>query len=151
MTIKAVFKSHIPSVSYFFKNGLQAAFLLGRYETDKEEHVQELQDAIYAGNPHIYVDPEDSEIDTDAPSPMERIRQEAYAQALADIQAKQASGQVDNSAAQLAPSMTTAAFTASLSNTFNVAAAADSGGGMEVAGVSSAMGAKLAALGAGNK
>lgn len=151
MTIKAVFKSHIPSVSYFFKNGMQAAFLLGRYETEKEEHIQELTDAIYAGNPHIWVDPEDSQVDTDAPSPMERIRQEAYAQALADIQAKQQAGLVDNSAAQLAPSMTKADFTASLYNSANVAAAADSGGGVDVSGVSSATGAKLAALGAGKK
>lgn len=145
MTIKAVFKSHIPSVSYFFKNGLQAAFLLGRYETDKEDHATELLEAIAAGNPHLYVDPNDSEVDTDAPSPMERIRQEAYAQALADIQAKQQAGIVDNSAAQVVDSMSAANFASSLQTSAGVASAADSGGGVD--NIVSATGAKLAALG----
>lgn len=147
MTIKAVFKSHIPSVSYFFKNGMQAAFLLGRYETEKEWQIDELLDAVSSGNPHIWVDPVDYQVDTEAPSPMERIRQEAYAQALADIQAKQQAGIVDNSAAVLAPSMSKADFTKSISNSANVEAAADSGGGATLTPATTVSAAVLAKLG----
>jgi hypothetical protein len=85
MTIRKVFKSRIPNSSYFFKDGLQAAFLLGRYETDDTSRIKELQAEIDLKHPHIYIDENEVEIDTEAPTPMERIRMEAYEQAKKDL------------------------------------------------------------------
>lgn len=87
MTIRSVFKSHLPSVNFFFANGQQAAFMLGRFETSNPDQIYQLDNEIRHGHPHIYVDPTDKEVDTEAPTPMELIRAEALAQARAELAA----------------------------------------------------------------
>ena len=83
--ISKVFKSHIPAINYFFKNGKQAAFMLGKYVTHVEHEIIELTEVCATNSPHFYIDPTDCEIDSEALTPMEIIRQEAYAQAKADL------------------------------------------------------------------
>lgn len=96
MSIITIFKSHLPSVSFFFKNGKQAAFINGKYVTEIETEIDELRaeignyDTTKSNHPHLYVDPAEKEIDTEAPSAIDIIRQEAYEQAKKDILAEQA-------------------------------------------------------------
>lgn len=96
MSIISVFKSHLPSVSFFFKNGKQAPFINGEYVTEIESEIAELRaeigeyDSTKSNHPHIYIDPAKKEIDTEAPSAIDIIKQEAYAQARKDLLAEQA-------------------------------------------------------------
>lgn len=81
------FKSHILSCAYFTAAGLQVAFINGEYVTGNETVIAELEAEVKNGHPHIYIDPKDSEVDTEALTPIEIIRQEAYEQAKRDLMA----------------------------------------------------------------
>lgn len=122
MTIKKIFKSHIPSVSYYAKDGMQCVFLNGKHMTDIESHIAELT-AESKSNPYIYVDESESEIDSEALSPLEVIKAEAYAQAKADIMRAMAAR--DNTSGSNSGN-----FAASLANTATIA----QGGAMESSG-----------------
>lgn len=149
MTIAKIFKSHLASSNFFFKDGSQAAFMLGRFVTDNPRKIAELTEEVESGNPLIYIDSEDLEIDSEALSPMEIIRQEAYNQARADLIA---SGQISDKTS----TSDSGAFKNSVANTATIVeGAADSVGdasaGVVVsAGVSAGLAglsAKLATLG----
>lgn len=119
MTILAVFKSHVPNIGYIFKNGKTAPFINGKYITELQTEIDELKaeignyinpvindknqvvshDGIDVSNnlgagksnhPHIYIDPDEKEIDTNAPTALDLIKQEAYAQARKDLEEEQA-------------------------------------------------------------
>lgn len=83
MTIKKVFKSTQPSIQYCFKNGKIAAFANFEYATELESEIAELQAEIgeegqgKSRHPHLYVDPDKAEIDTEAMDPLEVIRKKA--------------------------------------------------------------------------
>lgn len=117
MAIRKVFKSHLPSVNFFFKDGFQGAFLLGRYETDVPSRIKELKDEVDNGHPHIYIDPSDQEVDSEAPTPLELIRQQAYEQAKADLIA---SGLMSDKVS----TSDSGSFKDSITNTANIAEAA---------------------------
>lgn len=93
MAILSVFKSKVPSISYFFKNGKQAPFINGKFITDVESEIEELMADIGAigsdksKHPHLYVDPDEKEFDTEAPSYEETIRAQERAKVLAEISA----------------------------------------------------------------
>lgn len=88
MAILKKFKAHIKSCSYFTSKGMQVAFINGEYVTGNEDIITELEAEVANGHPHIYVDATDAEVDTEALSPIEIIRQEAYAQAKKDLLAQ---------------------------------------------------------------
>lgn len=141
MAISKIFKSHIASNNFFFKDGTQAAFMLGRYTTANASKIAELTAEVEAGNPLIFIDDADYEVDSDALTPMELIRQEAYNQARADLIA----------AGTLSTATSTSdsgAFKNSVANTATIAEGAadsvDAGAGLSV---TSAGLAKLATLG----
>jgi hypothetical protein len=90
--ISSVFKSRIPSVSYIFKDGMAAYFILGKFITANEKQIAELEAEVVAGHPHIYIDEAEATIDSEALTPIELIRKEAYEQAMADIQRALSSG-----------------------------------------------------------
>lgn len=119
MTILQVFKSKVPSVSFFFKNGKQAAFINGKFITDVQSEIDEIRAEIgvyvnavlneknqiisydsvdvskHTGSensrhPHLYIDDKESELDTEAPSYEETIRMQERTKVLAEIAAKSA-------------------------------------------------------------
>ena len=115
MSLLKIFKNRVLNCSYHFKDGTQAAFLNGKYSTDVKSRIEELQNEVDTNHPHIYIDPDEHEIDSEALSPMEVIRQEAYARAKADLLAsevldKNKTSESDNGN-----------FAASLTNTHNIA------------------------------
>ena len=65
MAIKKVFKAHIPSVNYVTQRGRTCVFQEGKFLTDVPEEIAELEQVVRdKSNPHIYIDPDESEHDT---------------------------------------------------------------------------------------
>ncbi len=71
---KRAFFSTIPSINYIFSNGKPAMFIKGRYLTDSEKEIKELEADIAAGHPHIHINPEEREVDTDKLDPISTLR-----------------------------------------------------------------------------
>lgn len=78
-----LYKSRIPSCFYVFKNGKQGFFVDGRYNTGLSKEIEELDEEILSGHPHIYVDKDEAQVDTDALDPMEVVRKKAVADYIA--------------------------------------------------------------------
>ena len=65
MAIKKIFKSTLPYINYVTTAGRTCVFQEGRYLTDNPQEIAELTFEIKRGNtPHIYIDPQEVEIDT---------------------------------------------------------------------------------------
>lgn len=86
MAILHVFKSRIPSCKFLFKNGKEANFIGGRFMTDVQSEIDELQAEVTLNHPHIYVDSAEAKVDSEKLDPLEEIRKKA----VADYLAKQA-------------------------------------------------------------
>lgn len=69
-----VFKSTIPSVNYLFTNGKPAIFVNGTYRTDADWEITELEKEIALKHPHIYIDANEREIDSELVDPMANLR-----------------------------------------------------------------------------
>lgn len=99
MTISAIFKSALPSFSFFFKNGMTAVFINGKYVTDDHALIDELSAEVGAvgksksRHPYIYVDENEYQIDSEALSPVEIIKLQAKEEARAELLAEQAAAQ----------------------------------------------------------
>lgn len=65
MAVKKLFKAYIPSVNYVTQKGRTCVFAEGRFLTEHLEEIAELNDVVGTkSNPHIYIDPDESEVDT---------------------------------------------------------------------------------------
>ena len=116
MAMLKLFKCAIQSCKYHTKSGKELAFVAGRYATDDETEIAELEAEIKAKHPHIYVDSAEVEVDSVKVDPVEAIRKKAIADYLAEQEAKVGAdmGTTDKSAGEGA-GMTTSA-SASLTN-----------------------------------
>lgn len=85
--ISNIFKSTLPSVSYFFKDGVQAAFINHRYTTANPDQIDQLTKEVDLGHPHIYIDPAEATIDSNALTPIELIKKLAREEAIAELKA----------------------------------------------------------------
>lgn len=96
MSVKAIFKSNLPSFNYMFKNGMAAIFIGGRFDTEIDWQIKELAAEVgeigvhKSRHPYIFVDENESEIDTEAPTPMELIRIQARKEAREELLEEQA-------------------------------------------------------------
>jgi hypothetical protein len=103
MAVQKIFKSAMPSFRYYFKNGMAAIFMMGRFTTDNKELEDELMAEVgqigraKSLNPYIYVDEAEPEFDTEAPTPMQLIllkaKEEARKELLAEMAAEAARAQ----------------------------------------------------------
>jgi hypothetical protein len=107
MTLKTVFKSHLPSSQYVFKKGATAIFVRGRYETDNAEFIAELMQEVQGNHPHIFVDPNERTIDSDLQEKIRKAQAEAVSRVLAE--SKQEIEQINNAGVEIlsAPSVAT--------------------------------------------
>lgn len=82
-----LFKSHTPSNTMLMENGKPCIFRNGRYVTDDPKEIEFFEAEIARGNSYIYVDANEPEVvaQESVADMMERLRKEAYAQALKDI------------------------------------------------------------------
>lgn len=84
-----LFKSAMPSCQYIMPNGKYLYFVKGKFATDDPEEIAELEKAIKARHPHIFVDAKESEITaTKMNDPLAEIK----AKAIAEYLAQQAAG-----------------------------------------------------------
>jgi hypothetical protein len=58
---KKLYKATLPSINYIFKNGKPAIFVRGKFATDIAAEVEELDNEIALGHPHIFIDPNEAE------------------------------------------------------------------------------------------
>ena len=63
MTDLVLFKSNHSSIKYVFRDGSFANFIKGKFYTDREEHVKELEGEVKLRHPHIYIDSKEPTID----------------------------------------------------------------------------------------
>jgi len=131
MAILKIFKAAVLNCSYLFKDGTQAAFLSGKYQTSDPKQIEELTAEIVnvgisnSKHPMLYIDESEQEIDSNAPTPMELIRAQAMKDAIAQLVA---SGQYTPSKDSTS---TQNPFASSVANTLTIAegaAGSDSSG-----------------------
>lgn len=77
MAIKRIFKSHIASTNYLTKKGKTLRFIEGKFMTDIEEEIAELEYEIKSGHPYIYIDAAEKEIDTTLEDKIKEAQREA--------------------------------------------------------------------------
>lgn len=81
------FKSSLPSCVYALRDGTQAIFMFGRYRTDNEAYIAELNHEIKLKHPHITGG---YEVDTEADDPLIGLEKKFRAKFLAEQAAEQA-------------------------------------------------------------
>ena len=145
MAIAKVFKNYVKNCSYFFKDGTQAPFINGKFVTTIEKQIKELEDEVAGGHPHIYIDAEEKEVDTEALTPMEILKAEMKALARKELLASGLLDPSKNTTSSQAP------FASSVANTFNIAegAAGSDGSGVNSAPTGTEVGASGAVPTAG--
>ena len=125
MATKNRFFSRIPSCKYIFKNGKEAAFVGGIFDTDIPQEVAELEAEVAAGHPQIFIDPDQFVIDTAQIDPLAEIKRKAIEEYLA---AQKAASDPANDRGTTEESKLNVTSTADISG-----AAADSSAGQVVA------------------
>lgn len=82
-----LFKCSIQACQYYFKDGSRADFINGRYATDDEAKIEELQAEIEARHPNIYTD--EAELTTAAviQDPIAHLRAKIRAEVEAEMMA----------------------------------------------------------------
>jgi hypothetical protein len=85
MTIQTLFKSNQLSSNYIFRSGKVANFVHGRFSTDMQSEIDELESEIKLGHPNIFKDSKEATIDTEKLDPLWRIKENIRAEILADI------------------------------------------------------------------
>lgn len=76
-----VFRSNVPSCVYVFKAGKRACFMGGKYTTNIAHEIEELDEEIRQGHPHITSKPEEKVMQND---PMEVLRAKFREELLAE-------------------------------------------------------------------
>lgn len=84
-----LFKSSVVSCQYIMPNGKYLYFVKGKFATDDPEEIAELEKAIKARHPHIFVDTKETEITA---AKMNDPLSEIKAKAIAEYLAQQATG-----------------------------------------------------------
>lgn len=83
MSTLRIFKSTIPSVNYIFGNGKPAIFVNGVFRTDIASEISALESEVTQHHPHIYIDPNEREIDSELVDPMNALRAKIIAEYVA--------------------------------------------------------------------
>ena len=109
------FCSNLPSSKYVFRSGKVANFVGGQYLTTVQAEIDELNAEIEAGHPHMYVDTNETTVDSESLDPLAKLRKSIIEQYIKDQQkAVNPENDMGNSVSQknVATSQTLAAITA---------------------------------------
>jgi len=90
MALLKVFKSTFPSITYIMQNGKPAIFVAGVFRTAVQREIDELEAEIAAGHPHIFVDPNEKEVESAMLDPMVALETRIREKVLAEIAAANA-------------------------------------------------------------
>lgn len=86
MAMAKVYKNRVPNCKVFHPKGRQITFIGGKHITQVKTDIDYLQSLVDEGDPHVYVDPEEHEVDTEELTPegrMAKIKREAIEEFLA--------------------------------------------------------------------
>ena len=90
VTTLHVFKSTFPSMSFLLKNGKPCIFQQGVFRTSVEAEIKELMEEVgevgryNSRNPHMYVDEDETTIQSDMVDPMNALRAKFIAEYIAE-------------------------------------------------------------------
>lgn len=158
MSIKAIFKCKMPSCNYIFRDGTTGVFISGKLYTDNNAHISELKAEVgevgvnASKHPHIYVDPDECEIDSEMMDPIEvmkaKLRLEVRAE-MAAATSKGDMGSTDQSGGVLKGMVSTATLAEAqgVSNSSDAPPLATQSNGAPAGSTSSALSALAAKLG----
>lgn len=102
-----LFKCSIPSCKYLFADGHPAYFNSGRFATQDEAEIAELEAVIKAKHPHIYVDANEKETDSAISDPMSTLKKKIISEFLKEQAVQKDMGNSDKTAGEGAGMMTT--------------------------------------------
>lgn len=78
------FCSNLPSSKYVFRDGGVANFVGGQYLTTVQSEIDELNYEIERGHPHIYVDANETTVDSESLDPLAKLRKSIIEQYIRD-------------------------------------------------------------------
>lgn len=87
MAIAKLFKSSVPNIFTILQTGTRVNFVNGVYFTTNKEDIAELTEEVLRGHPQIYIDANETEIDTKAVTPYEQLKQKIRGELLAEMAA----------------------------------------------------------------
>lgn len=85
MTTQTLFKARIPAINYVFKNGKPAIFIRGRFSTDVQSEIDELNAEIALNHPHIYIDDTETSVESDGSDLVSGLRERLRAELIAEM------------------------------------------------------------------
>lgn len=88
MAIKNIYKSTFPSINFVTSKGATLVFSEGRYVTDNEREIVELEWEVKNRHPHIYVDANEAQVDTEVVEALAAAHKRATDEVLAAHAAK---------------------------------------------------------------
>lgn len=74
MSILKVFKCHLQSANVVLPSGKFCVFVNGVYRTKDEGEITFFEREVVTGHPHLYIDPNESEVDETLVDPMAMLR-----------------------------------------------------------------------------
>lgn len=80
MSTLRVYKSTFPYINFVLPNGKQLIFQNGHFYTDQENEIAILDQEIKLGHPHIFVDPQNMEVDSEDIKPGAAAKKNVLAQ-----------------------------------------------------------------------
>lgn len=83
MATLRVFKSSIPSITVILGNGKPCIFVQGVYRTAIQGEIDLFESEIAQGHPHLFIDPNEREIDSTMIDPMNAMRAKIIAEYVA--------------------------------------------------------------------
>lgn len=92
MAMLKLYKSTFPSIQYVMPDGGVVEFVAGRFATAAPKLIAQLDAEIAAGHPHIFIDKNEKEVDSEAMDPLEVVKRKAVADYIASQKAANAIG-----------------------------------------------------------
>lgn len=159
MAIQKIFKSTVPTLRFYCKDGFPVVFMLGRFTTDNKKVEAELMEEVGEIGRHkskhtfIFVDENESEVDTEALSPAEQLKLQLKEEARREVLAELAESQARAMNVTQNVSSSNSDHAASVATTATIAAASSESTGKDkpatAAPATNVLAAKLANLNVG--
>lgn len=83
MAIKKVYHCRLNSCNFVFSDGHSAPFVQHMYYTDNVKEIEELDAEVAVGHPHIYINENFTQVDTDKLDPFADIKKKAIEEYIA--------------------------------------------------------------------
>lgn len=82
-----LFRSNLPSCKYIFRSGKVAEFVAGNYITKNQKEIDELNEEISYGHPHLFVEAGRTTVQADELDPLNALKKKLRQEILAEMDA----------------------------------------------------------------